>query len=79
VNPILQNNLVPVFLDSHVPTYNVDVDQLEAAGDFRGIVGPSAAGVYMRSDVDDAFEMAAPAPQSPGEPDEVDRLFTGGR
>jgi CDP-4-dehydro-6-deoxyglucose reductase, E1 len=31
VNPILQNNLVPVFLDAHIPTYNLDVTQLEAA------------------------------------------------
>ena len=31
VNPILQNNLVPVFIDVHLPTYNVDVNQLEAA------------------------------------------------
>ena len=31
VNPILQNNLVPVFIDVHIPTYNVDVNQLEAA------------------------------------------------
>jgi CDP-6-deoxy-D-xylo-4-hexulose-3-dehydrase len=31
VNPILQNNLVPVFIDVAVPTYNVDVTQLEAA------------------------------------------------
>lgn len=31
VNPIIQNNLVPVFLDVHVPTYNIDVSQLEAA------------------------------------------------
>jgi len=31
VNPILQNGLVPVFLDVHVPTYNMDVTQLEAA------------------------------------------------
>ena len=31
VNPILQNNLVPVFLDVTVPTYNVDVTQLDAA------------------------------------------------
>lgn len=31
VNPIIQNNLVPVFIDVHIPTYNVDVDQLEAA------------------------------------------------
>ena len=31
VNPIIQNNLVPVFLDVHVPTYNVDPAQLEEA------------------------------------------------
>lgn len=31
VNPILQNGLVPVFLDVHVPTYNIDVTRLEEA------------------------------------------------
>jgi CDP-6-deoxy-D-xylo-4-hexulose-3-dehydrase len=31
VNPILQNGLVPVFIDITVPTYNADVAQLEAA------------------------------------------------
>ena len=31
VNPILQNGLVPVFVDVTLPTYNVDVSQLEAA------------------------------------------------
>jgi CDP-6-deoxy-D-xylo-4-hexulose-3-dehydrase len=31
VNPIIQNGLVPVFVDVHIPTYNVDVTQLEAA------------------------------------------------
>ncbi len=31
VNPIIQNGLVPVFVDVHVPTYNVDATQLEAA------------------------------------------------
>jgi CDP-6-deoxy-D-xylo-4-hexulose-3-dehydrase len=31
VNPIIQNRLVPVFLDVTIPTYNVDVQQLEAA------------------------------------------------
>src|SRR5271154_1108470 len=31
VNPIIQNRLVPVFVDVHVPTYNVDVSQLDAA------------------------------------------------
>jgi CDP-6-deoxy-D-xylo-4-hexulose-3-dehydrase len=31
VNPILQNRLVPVFVDVDLPTYNVDVSQLELA------------------------------------------------
>lgn len=31
VNPIIQNNLVPVFIDVVIPTYNLDVSQLEAA------------------------------------------------
>lgn len=31
VNPIFQNNLVPVFVDVEIPTYNADVNQLEAA------------------------------------------------
>lgn len=31
VNPILQNELVPVFVDVTVPTYNLDVRQLEEA------------------------------------------------
>lgn len=29
INPILQNNLVPVFVDSHIPTYNVDANLIE--------------------------------------------------
>ncbi len=31
VNPIVQNGLIPVFLDVTLPTFQVDVDQLEAA------------------------------------------------
>lgn len=31
VNPILQNGLVPVFVDVDIPTYNIDVTQLEQA------------------------------------------------
>ncbi len=31
VNPIIQNGLVPVFCDVQVPTYNIDVSQLEEA------------------------------------------------
>ena len=31
VNPIIQNRLVPVFVDVKLPSYEIDVDQLEAA------------------------------------------------
>jgi CDP-6-deoxy-D-xylo-4-hexulose-3-dehydrase len=31
VNPILQNGLVPVFVDISLPSYNIDIAQLEAA------------------------------------------------
>ncbi len=31
VNPIIQNGLVPVFIDEHIPTYNVDTNMLEEA------------------------------------------------
>jgi CDP-6-deoxy-D-xylo-4-hexulose-3-dehydrase len=31
VNPIIQNQLVPVFLDAHIPTYNMDATRLEEA------------------------------------------------
>ena len=31
VNPIVQNRLVPVFVDVDIPTYNIDVSQLDAA------------------------------------------------
>ena len=31
VNPILQFGAVPVFVDVHIPTYNIDATQLEAA------------------------------------------------
>ncbi len=31
VNPIIQNQLVPVFVDVQIPTYNIDVTQLEGA------------------------------------------------
>ncbi|HTS17509.1 MAG TPA: lipopolysaccharide biosynthesis protein RfbH [Verrucomicrobiae bacterium] len=30
INPILQNQLVPVFIDAEIPTYNADITQLEA-------------------------------------------------
>lgn len=31
VNPLIQNGLLPVFVDSHIPTYNPTVESIEAA------------------------------------------------
>jgi CDP-6-deoxy-D-xylo-4-hexulose-3-dehydrase len=31
VNPIFQNGFVPAFVDVHIPSYNIDTDQLESA------------------------------------------------
>lgn len=40
VNPIFQNNLVPVFVDVDIPSYNVDVNELEGAlsANTRGVM-----------------------------------------
>src|SRR5579863_10469700 len=35
VAPIIQNRLVPVFVDIEIPTYNIDVDYLDAALSLR--------------------------------------------
>lgn len=35
VNPILQNGMIPVFIDVEIPTYNVDPNRLEAAVSHR--------------------------------------------
>jgi CDP-6-deoxy-D-xylo-4-hexulose-3-dehydrase len=46
VNPILQNGLVPVFVDVTVPTYNLDVNQLETAHSerTRGLIAAHTLG-----------------------------------
>ena len=53
VNPILQNNLVPVFIDVTVPTYNVDVAQLEAA------LSPRTRAVIFAHTLGNPFDLAA--------------------
>ena len=53
VNPILQNGLVPVFLDVHVPTYNVDVTHLEAA------VGPRTRAIILAHTLGNPFDLDA--------------------
>ena len=53
VNPILQNQLVPVFLDVHIPTYNVDIRQLEAA------IGPRTRAIVLAHTLGNPFDLDA--------------------
>jgi CDP-6-deoxy-D-xylo-4-hexulose-3-dehydrase len=53
VNPIIQNNLVPVFVDVTVPTYNVDVTRLEAA------LSPRTRAVILAHTLGNPFDLAA--------------------
>jgi len=51
VNPILQNQLVPVFLDVHIPTYNMDVSHLEEA------VGPRTKAIMVAHALGNPFDL----------------------
>jgi CDP-6-deoxy-D-xylo-4-hexulose-3-dehydrase len=53
VNPIIQNGLVPVFLDVELGTYNVDVRQLEEA------VGPRTKAVMLAHTLGNPFDLDA--------------------
>jgi CDP-6-deoxy-D-xylo-4-hexulose-3-dehydrase len=53
VNPIVQNRLVPVFVDVTVPTYNIDVRQLEAAR------SPRTRAVMIAHTLGNPFDLAA--------------------
>jgi len=51
VNPILQNQLVPVFLDVHIPTYNLDVSRLEEA------IGPRTRAIMVAHALGNPFDL----------------------
>ncbi len=53
VNPILQNGLVPVFVDVTLPTYNVDVDQLEYA------ISPRTGAIILAHTLGNPFDLTA--------------------
>src|SRR4051812_29776737 len=53
VNPIIQNNLIPVFVDVEVPTYNVDVGQLEAA------LSDRTRAIFIAHTLGNPFDLAA--------------------
>ena len=51
VNPILQNQLVPVFLDVHIPTYNMDVRHLEES------IGPRTRAIVLAHTLGNPFDL----------------------
>jgi CDP-6-deoxy-D-xylo-4-hexulose-3-dehydrase len=53
LNPIIQNGLVPVFVDVTVPTYNVDPERLEAA------ISPRTRAVVLAHTLGNPFDVGA--------------------
>jgi CDP-6-deoxy-D-xylo-4-hexulose-3-dehydrase len=53
VNPILQNRLVPVFVDVALPSYQIDVRQLERA------LGPRTKGIIVAHTLGNVFDLDA--------------------
>jgi CDP-4-dehydro-6-deoxyglucose reductase, E1 len=51
VNPTLQNGLVPVFVDIHIPTYNIDPTLIEAA------VGPRTRAIMIAHTLGNPFNL----------------------
>jgi CDP-4-dehydro-6-deoxyglucose reductase, E1 len=53
INPILQNGLIPVFVDSRLPTYNPDVETIAAA------IGPRTRAIMIAHTLGNPFPAAA--------------------
>src|SRR3954451_8255236 len=53
VNPIIQNNLVPVFVDVDAPPYNIDVGQLEPA------LSDRSRAIFLAHTLGNPFDLAA--------------------
>jgi CDP-4-dehydro-6-deoxyglucose reductase, E1 len=53
VNPILLHGMIPVFVDIDVPTYNIDVGQLEAA------IGPRTRAIMVAHTLGNPFDLGA--------------------
>jgi CDP-6-deoxy-D-xylo-4-hexulose-3-dehydrase len=51
VNPTLQNGLVPVFVDVHVPTYNIDAARIESA------IGPRTRAIMIAHTLGNPFDL----------------------
>ncbi|MGZ0076741.1 lipopolysaccharide biosynthesis protein RfbH [Methylomonas sp. YC3] len=53
VNPLLHYGLVPVFVDIVLPTYNIDVDQIEAA------ISPKTKAIMLAHTLGNPFDLTA--------------------
>jgi len=51
LNPIIQNGLIPVFVDVELPTYNIDVDQLETS------IGPKTKAIFIAHTLGNPFNV----------------------
>ncbi len=53
VNPVIQNGMVPVFVDIDIGTYNVNVDQLRKA------IGPKTKAVFLAHTLGNPYDLGA--------------------
>lgn len=51
VNPIIQNNLVPVFVDVDIPTYNINIEELKKA------IGPKTRAIMIAHTLGNPFNI----------------------
>lgn len=51
INPIIQNGLVPVFVDVDIPTYNIDVNRIEEA------IGPETKAIFIAHTLGNPFDI----------------------
>jgi CDP-6-deoxy-D-xylo-4-hexulose-3-dehydrase len=53
VNPIIQNNMVPVFVDIDLPTYDINIDQMKQA------LSPRTRGIMLAHTLGNPFDVEA--------------------
>jgi len=51
LNPIILNNLVPVFVDVNIPTYNAEIEQIEAA------ISPKTRAIFIAHTLGNPFDI----------------------
>lgn len=51
INPIIQNGLVPVFIDAEIGTYNIDVSKIEEA------IGPKTKAIFLAHTLGNTYDL----------------------